>query len=130
MHNGGSAAVRPLLVAKWIDGSDNYVITSPNPKTLRAGGSAQLTAPFSLSTFAHGQFAVVGSVTGSGFDDRFVDTTSNTPWGLYILLIVLAVGTLFAVGAFIGRRGEQADEIPPPPDIQDEPTAQLIETGV
>ena len=35
VHNGGSAAVRPLLVAKWIDGSDNYVITSPNPKMLR-----------------------------------------------------------------------------------------------
>ncbi len=117
-------------MAKWIDGSDNYVITSPNPKTLRAGGTAQLRAPFSLSTFAHGQFAVMGNVTGAGFDDRFVYTTSTTPWGLYILLIVLAVGILFAVGAFIGRRGEQTDEIPPPPDFQDEPTAQLIKTGV
>ena len=96
-----------------------------------AGGTAQLTAPFSLSTFAHGQFAVVGKVTGAGFDDRFADTTSTTPWGLYILLIVLAVGILFAVGAFIGRRAdEHTEEIPPPPDMQDEPTAQLIETGV
>ena len=91
VHNGGSVAIRPLLVAKWIDGSDNYVITSPTPKLLRPGATTQLTAPFSLSTFAHGQFAVVGKVTGAGFDDRFADSTATTPWGLYILLIVLAV---------------------------------------
>ena len=41
VHNRGSAAVRPLLVAEWIDGSDHYVITSPIPKALRAGGTAQ-----------------------------------------------------------------------------------------
>ena len=72
----------------------------------------------------------MGKVTGAGFDDRFADTTSTTPWGLYILLIVLAVGILFAVGASIGRRADEHTEEIPPPDMQDEPTAQLMKTGV
>ncbi len=130
VHNRGSLAVRPLLVASWIDGSDNYVITSPRPKRLRAGGTTQLTAPFSLSTFANGQFVVVGTVTGTGFDDRFSNVTATTPWGLYILLILLAVGVLLAVAAFLGRRrAEQAVEFPVPPDRHDQPTAQLSTTG-
>ena len=78
----------------------------PEPEALRPGDH-QLTAPFSLSTFAHGQFAVVGSVTGSRVRRPVREHHVHDTMGLYILLIVLAVGFLLAVGAFIGRRGDE-----------------------
>jgi hypothetical protein len=104
VHNDGSDSVRPLVVAGWTQGSGRYVITSPPAKLLGAGRSMQIAAAFSLSTFASGQFLVSGQVTGAGFDRSFVTSTSTTPWGLYFLGMLIAVGILLAVAVLIGRR--------------------------
>ncbi len=130
VHNGSSNPVRALLVAHWVRGSDNYVITSPRPRVLRPGETEDVTAPFVLSTFSHGQFAVIGNVTGAGFEDRLATSTSTMPWALYALLIIFAIGVLLAVAAVIGRRrngGGDAD--PSSHDFNDEPRAQLTLTG-
>ena len=65
VHNAGSSAIRPFLIAHWAEGSDHYVITSPKTQQLGAGQSMQITAPLDLSTFADGTFPVVGKVSGS-----------------------------------------------------------------
>jgi hypothetical protein len=131
VHNESSDPVRPLLVARWLQGSDAQVVTSPTPPLLRPGGHVQISAPFDLSTFADGRHLVVGKVTGSGFTVLFASSTSTTPWALYVLGILLAVGLLLLVAVLIGRRFRSAElpAAPPPQEIGDQPTSQLIQTG-
>jgi hypothetical protein len=120
VHNNGSSAVRPLVVAQWTDGSDHYVITSPPAKLLVAGRSMQITAVFHLSTFASGRFIVVGNVTGDGFQKSFATSTATTPWGLYVIGMLIAIGFLLAVAAFIGRRnGDRNQEGDEPIEVTD-----------
>ena len=131
VHNGGATPVRPLLLARWEQGGSSVVITSPRAAMLRGGGTTQIDAPFALSTFAHGQFPVMGSVTGSAFDVRFASATSTTPWGLYGLAVVLAVCALLALAVLLGDR-RQNDVRPGPlegPDVGNEATAQLSQIG-
>jgi len=130
VRNGSANPVRALLVAHWVRGSDNYVITSPPPRVLRPGESEQVVASFALSTFSHGQFAVVGNVTGAGFEDGLVSSTSTMPWALYALLIVLAMSILLSVAAFLGRRRDDEGDVDPSShDLNEEPRAQLTLTG-
>lgn len=134
VHNQSLSTVRPLLVAGWTEGSDDYVVTSPTPKVLGAGRSAQITAAFDLSTFASGQFLVSGKVTGAGFQTRFVASTATTPWALYLLGMLIAVGVLLTVAALIGRRsnGTDLDENEPTQfnDDGDDLTAPSSKVGV
>jgi hypothetical protein len=132
-HNESSGPVRPLFVAGWIQGSDQLVVTSPTLKVVGAGRSTQITAPFSLSTFASGQFTVRGKITGDGFDVRFATSTATTPWGLYLLVIVIAVTILLSVAVLIGKRrtdqsvgdGHQIPEL----EGGDEVATSLTQTG-
>ncbi len=66
VHNGSPDPVRALLVAYWIRGSDNYVITSPAPRVLRPGRTEHIAAAFALSTFSHGQYRGHRQGDGSG----------------------------------------------------------------
>jgi hypothetical protein len=138
VHNGEPYPVLPLLVAHVAQGSQSYIITSPTARTLPVGGTARITAPFSLSTFAHGNFAVVGTVTrgndeGDFMGDGFSLSTSTTPWALYVLGILLVAAVVGLLALALKRRlrgdekrdGEQLE----PEDREDDPTAQLTHIG-
>jgi hypothetical protein len=139
VHNGATYPVRPLLVAQWIQGSSNHVIASPTPRTLPVGGTAQITAPFALSTFAHGDFEVVGRVTGGDFEDgfastgdRFAITTSTDPWALYAAGIVLGTGVVVMVLASSIRRRRgytNQPDVSVPIDPHDDPATRLSHIG-
>jgi hypothetical protein len=118
VRNAGSTAIRPLLVAHWVQGYDQFVITSPQARILAAGQSTQITAPFDLSTFSDGAFPVVGNVSGAGFEVRLASSTSTTPWALYVLGVLAAVAVLLALAVTIGARyrrrdGEQDQDVDP-----------------
>ncbi|HEY1443473.1 MAG TPA: hypothetical protein VGF51_01140 [Acidimicrobiales bacterium] len=118
VRNAGSTAIRPLLVAHWVQGGDHFVITSPQARILGAGQSTQITAPFDLSTFSDGTFPVVGNVSGAGFEVRLASSTSTTPWALYVLGVLAAVAVLLALAVIIGaqyrrRDGEQDQGVDP-----------------
>ena len=133
VHNAGTHPVRPLVIAHWVRGSDDYVISSPPARKLFVGQTAQLTAPFTLSTFAHGQFAVVGKVSGAGFEKTFETSTSATPWGLYALAIILVVGVIALLVFAIMRRRDQGSgyaESEAPNHSDEDPTADLQQIGV
>jgi len=110
VENNGASAVRPLVVATWTEGSNHYVITSPPAKMLAAGRSTQIRAVFYLSTFASGRFLVTGKVTGDGFGRSFVTSTATTPWGLYVLGMLVAVSVLLAIAVLLGRRGSDHNQ--------------------
>jgi hypothetical protein len=137
VHNGEPYAVLPLLVARVVQGSENYIIKSPMPRTLPVGGTERITAPFSLSTFAHGNFAVVGTVTrgndeGDFERDAFSLSTSTTPWALYVIVIALGFGVLALIASAFWRRRRHGTRQPDPLEIKepdDDPTAQLTHTG-
>jgi hypothetical protein len=109
-------------------------VTSPAPKVLGPRRSAEITAVFDLSTFADGQFLVSGKVTGSGFETKFVTSTATTPWGLYLLGLLMAVGVLLAVATFIGRlntdRNQNTNETIQNNDGGNDLTAPLSTLGV
>jgi hypothetical protein len=133
VHNAAPYPVLPLLVARVVQGAHNYPIMSPAPRTLPVGSTVRIMAPFALSTFAHGDFSVVGMVTEGnreeGFvSDEFVLSTSTTPWALYATGIVLGAGVLaLIVAAFLRRRRGHTQSVDrfDPSDRDDDPTAQL-----
>jgi hypothetical protein len=137
VHNGAPYPVLPLLVAHVVQGSHNFPITSPTPKPLPIGGTSRITAPFSLSTFAHGDFSVVGMVTEGNYEEGFVSDefalpTSTTPWALYGIGIILGAGVLAVVVAAVLRRrgGEKHPSEPVDPKTRDDdPTPHLTPTG-
>jgi hypothetical protein len=137
VHNGEPYPVLPLLVAHVAQGSQSYIITSPTPRALPVGATVRITAPFSLSTFAHGNFAVVGTVIRGNFEgefagDKFALSTSTTPWALYVIGILLGAGVVALITARSVRRlrGNKPNGDPPEPkDPHDDPTAQLTHIG-
>jgi hypothetical protein len=137
VHNGEPYPVLPLLVARVVQGSRTYVITSPAPRSLPVGGTARITVPFSLSTFAHGNFSVVGTVTrgndqGDFVGDAFSLPTSTTPWALYVLGILLGASIVGLLALAVRRRwgGHAHDTVPlEPTDLDEDPTAQLTDIG-
>jgi hypothetical protein len=105
---------------------------------LAVGGTTRITAPFALSTFAHGDFSVVGIVTEGNYEEGFVSDefalpTSTTPWALYAIGIILGAGVLALIVAAVLRRrhdgSKTADHSDPTDQIHD-PTAQLTSMGV
>jgi hypothetical protein len=137
VHNGEPYPVLPLLVAHVVQGSQTYVITSPVPRSLPVGGTARITAPFSLSTFAHGNFSVVGTVTrgndeGDFVGDAFSLPTSTAPWALYALGIMLGAAVVGLVALAVRRRsgGDAQGGVPlEPKDLDEDPTTQLTDIG-
>lgn len=143
VHNGSAVPVHPLVVARWTDGSDHHPITTPQPRLLPPGATERMSLPFALSTFADGTFPVVGQVNDATFTRRFADATSTTPWALDVAAVVLAVGALLGLGAFMGgrRRGTvdltgSADDETVGPRVADsgsrypnEDPTELISTG-
>jgi hypothetical protein len=109
VHNGGSTAIQPLLVARWVQGSDRFVITSPQSRLLPAGRSTQITAPFDLTTFSDGTFPVVGKVSGTGFEVSVASSTNTTPWALYTLGVLAIVAVLLALAEMIGGLSHRDD---------------------
>jgi hypothetical protein len=138
VHNGEPYPVFPLLVAHVVQGSQSYIITSPPARMLPVGGTARITAPFALSTFAHGDFDVVGTVMrgndeGDFVGDGFALSTSTTPWALYVLGIVLGAAVVAFIALALKRRlrggGDQHVDPPGPTDLDEDSTAELIHTG-
>jgi hypothetical protein len=142
VHNEGASAVRAQIIAHWVRGSDHYVIASPPAQEIPVGESTQMSAPFALSTFSHGDFAVLGQLSGGGFQEGFQSSTSTTPWALYVLIIttVLCVLAMIATAVLRRRRNEtdgsgDGDELvspdasPTASDAAGESTAQLIDSG-
>jgi hypothetical protein len=138
VHNGEPYPVLPLLIAHVVQGSQTYVITSPPPRTLPVGGTAQITAPFALSTFAHGGFDVVGTVIRGNDEGEFVGdgfslSTSTTPWALYVLVLVLGAGVVALLARALMRRLRSGDQPPIDPpgqtDLDDDTTAELVHIG-
>jgi hypothetical protein len=133
VHNGAPYPVLPLLVARVVQGSHDVPITSPTPRTLAVGGTTRITAPFALSTFAHGGFSVVGMVTEGNNEEGFVSdefalSTSTTPWALYAVGIILGAGVLALIVAAVlrRRRGEKHPSEPvDPKGRDDDPTSQI-----
>jgi hypothetical protein len=133
VHNTSSHRLRPLVVARWLEGTDKYVITSPPPRLLAAGGTVRLVAPFALPQFSDGSFRVIGDVSGgAGQVEHFISTTSATPRGLYILALLLAVVVLLAIGAWLGGlRRDNADDLTAGLGIQEETVLpELTDSGV
>jgi hypothetical protein len=138
VHNGEPYPVLPLMIAHVVHGSQTYIITSPPPRTLPVGGTARITAPFALSTFAHGGFDVVGTVIGGNNEGNFVSdgfslSTSTTPWALYVLVIVLGAGVVVLIARALMRRqrsrGQSHIDPPGRTDLDDDTTAELIHIG-
>jgi hypothetical protein len=135
VHNGGTYPVLPLLVAQVEQGSQRYPITSPKPRTLQVGGTTRIAAPFALSTFAHGDFSVVGMVTEGNYEEGFTSddfalSTSTTPWALYALGIMLGVAVVGVLALALKRRlrggdPHDGDQLGP----KDDTTAQLTHIG-
>ena len=125
VHNGGSTAIQPLLVARWVQGSDRFVITSPRSAACSPrGGAHGITAPFDLTTFSDGTFPVVGKVSGTGFEVSLASSTSTTPWALYTLGLLAAVAILLALAVMIGGLShrddrDQNDHVTPNPKDND-----------
>jgi hypothetical protein len=137
VHNAAPYPVLPLLVARVVQGDHNYPIKTPTPRTMPVGSTVRITAPFALSTFAHGDFSVVGMVTEGNYEegfvsDEFVLSTSTTPWALYATGIVLGASVLaLIVAAFLRRRRGQGHSIDrsDPLHQDDDPTAHLTPIG-
>lgn len=131
VRNTSLGPLRPLLAARWMDGTTSHVIHTPRSKTIRAGRTVTLVAPFSLSTFAWGHKELVGQVQGTTFDVDFSAGTSTYPWGLLVLavLIFLVVVALVVLAIVRRRRGDHPEPPEKDGDGDDGTSRELTETG-
>lgn len=107
VRNTGLGSIRPLLVAQWLDGTTYHVIASPRARTLPTDRTITLVAPFTLSTFAFGHKQVIGQIEGTTFTTNFSTDTSDYPWGLLLLAIVIVMGLLALISTSYRRRLRQ-----------------------
>jgi hypothetical protein len=131
VHNTSRGPLRPLLAARWVDGTTSHVISTPRSRTVQAGRTVTLVAPFSLSTFAWGHKELVGQLQGTTFDVDFSTGTSTYPWGLLILAVVIFLAVVTSVVRAVLRRRRHDHPEPLEGDVldTDDISRQPNETG-
>lgn len=132
VRNTSLGPLRPLLAARWVDGTTSHVIHTPRSKTIQAGRTVTLVAPFSLSTLVWGHKELIGQVQGTTFDVDFSTATSTYPWGLLVLAVLIFLAVVASVVLAIVRRRRRHDHPEPlEGDVvdTDNTSRQLTETG-
>jgi hypothetical protein len=104
LDNRGPSATPPLQVTGGVgrDVESGEAFSSRQLATIPAGARRTITIPIELSTPAHGDYAVFGTVYGLDAPVRFHRGTSADPWALE-----LAVPLLVLVVARVVRRRER-----------------------
>ena len=132
VRNIGHGPIRPLLAARWIDSKTSHVIQAPPSKTIRAGRTVTLAAPFSLSTLTWGHEELTGEVQGTTFDVAFSTGTSTYPWGLLLLAALISLATVALLVRSVIRQRRHEHPRPTEGDVasKGKPSGALSETGV
>jgi hypothetical protein len=106
VHNTGPSAVyNPVVAVRWGKGATpNHVVTSPEMKPLAAGETQHVEVPFRLDGLAFGRFTVVAEVSGAAYPADLRTATSNRPWGLVVLTLIVLAILVVVIGRAISRR--------------------------
>jgi len=100
-----SPVPNPVVSAQWgrkrnVDQS----ISVPGVGPLAPGESRRINIPFELDALSFGSYSVAGRVTGASAPVRFEEETSTWPWGLFVILLVVAQRLLLGLRNVLRRR--------------------------
>jgi hypothetical protein len=82
-------------------------LQAPNVDVLEPGETRSYRVPVSLSAPSFGSYDIFGTIYGAGSPTTFTTTTSTTPWGLFVLVVLLLVDVSAMAYLRLARRRRQ-----------------------
>lgn len=118
LHNAGPYPETPELIGRWGHPTEvNHAITMPSVGSVAAGATKEVRATFSLPAFSVGTYIVLVTAEVVGFAKQTSATRSTTQWpfGLFALGVVLLVLLVVGLATQPRRRRRRRARRPPPP---------------
>ena len=88
-------------------------LQAPNVDVLAPGETRSYRIPVSLGAPSFGSYDVFGTIYGAGSPTTFATTTSTTPWGLFVLVVLLLVDVAAMAYLRLARRRSRRPTLQP-----------------